>query len=395
MKRRQAIDESGWSKPGAIDRQLHNVYYAAGDPGSYGGVDRLYRRAKELGVPTTRKQVSEFLTNQLAYSLHKPVRHKFVRNHTYVTDIDQQWQADLADMQALAEENDGYKYILTCIDILSRYAWAVPVKSKSSKDMHIAIKRLFKLAHPRLPQRLQTDKGKEFFNTLVSTCLSDRNINHFASNSDMKAAVVERFNRTLKNRIWVYFTSNNTRRYVDVLGDIVDAYNTTIHRSIHMRPADVDNVKAAQKAWYFLFYHATSRNPISNRKQTIINNQWVRISKWKSEFEKGYMPNWSREHFTVTRNIQHPQPVYNIRDTSGEPIEGTFYASELQPVSRNRLEVENVLQQRGRRGSTKHQALVKWRGWSDKFNRWIAYRDLHKYKSKPKDTVEHEYEDNS
>ena len=212
---------NGWTQPSAIDRQLHNLYYAAGDPGSYGGINRLYDRAKELGIPATRKKVKEFLTNQLAYSIHKPARHKFTRNHTYTSDIDKQWQADLADMQTLADQNDGNRYILTCIDVLSRYAWAIPIKSKSGKDVLSGIKRMFKQARPRKPKLFQTDKGTEFFNAEVTGFLHENNIVQFASNSDKKAAIVERFNRTLKNRIYAYFTSNNTKRYVDVLDDIV------------------------------------------------------------------------------------------------------------------------------------------------------------------------------
>jgi len=384
---------NGWTQPGAIDQQLHNLYYSAGDPGSYGGISRLYDRAKELGIPATRKNVEDFLSNQLAYSIHKPARHKFTRNHTYASDIDKQWQADLADMQALADQNDGNRYILTCIDILSRYAWAIPIKSKSGKDVLSGIKRMFKQAQPRKPKLFQTDKGTEFFNAEVTGFLRENDIVQFASNSDKKAAIVERFNRTIKNRIYAYFTSNNTKRYIDVLNDIVDAYNNTRHRSIRMRPSDVDNEVAAQKAWYYLFYRATSGQS-QKRKQPILlpTNQRVRISKWKGEFEKGYTPNWSREHFTVTKRAKHPQTLYNIKDSSGEPIEGAFYNSELQAVSQNRLEVDQVLKHRGRRGSKQHQVLVRWRGWPDKFDRWIPYSELQKYTAAPIRSTEYVYE---
>lgn len=380
-----------------MEKQLHDLYYAAGDPGSYGGAARLYRRAKELGIRATKRQVEDFLSNQLAYSIHKQPRHKFARNSTFVSNIDQQWQADLADMQTLADENDGYRYILTCIDVLSRYSWAVPVRSKSSKDMLTAMKKLFKLAHPRRPQRLQTDKGKEFFNTQVASFLRDQMVHHFASESDKKAAVVERFNRTLKNRIWTYFTSNNSKRYIDVLGDIVYAYNNAYHRSIRMRPADVDNEQAAQKAWYHLYYRATATIGNRQRKQPLEPEQHVRIAKWKGEFEKGYVPNWSREQFTVTRRLKHPRNVYNIKDASGERVEGAFYANELQPISRNRVEVERVLKHRGRRGTGHHQVLVKWRGWPEKFNSWILYHDLAKYAEPPRlnNIAQFEYNDGS
>jgi IS30 family transposase len=122
----------------------------------------------------SRGEVQNYLTKQLPYSIHKPVRHKFARNHTYASNIDQQWQADLADMQGLSSENGGNNYILTCIDVLSRFAWAVPVRSKSTKHMVMAFKKLFQIARPRVPQRLQTDKGKEFFNKDVSKLLGEK-----------------------------------------------------------------------------------------------------------------------------------------------------------------------------------------------------------------------------
>ena len=370
----------GWTLRG-IEKQLHNLYYAPGDPGSLGGAERLYRRAKEIGIPVTRHSVKTFLSKQLAYSIHKPVLHKFERNHTYVARIDQQWQADLADMQAVAKENDGYHYILTCIDILSRYAWTVPVRSKSMKDMLIAFKQLVKLSHPRLPQRLQTDKGTEFFNTCVGAFLRGRHIQHFASNSDQKAAVVERFNRTLKNRIWTYFTANDTKRYVDVLGDIVDAYNHTIHRSIGMHPADVDNDEAAEKAWVKLYYRDSIKIHSNHRKEIGVG-QKTRITRWKGEFEKGYLPNWSREHFIVRQRLAQPHTVYKIEDTSGEPIEGAFYDKELQAIPENTLQVERVI--RHRKVGNRKEVLVKWLGWGDKFNRWIPQSKLKDFKSAPR-----------
>jgi hypothetical protein len=130
-------------------------------------VDRLYGRAKDVGIPGSRDEVQNYLAKQLPYSIHKPVRHKFVRNHTYASNIDQEWHADVADMQGLSSENGGKNYILKCIDILSRLASAVPVRSKSTKHMVMACKKMFQIARPRVPQRLQTDKGKELFNKYV------------------------------------------------------------------------------------------------------------------------------------------------------------------------------------------------------------------------------------
>jgi transposase InsO family protein len=363
------------------------LYYAAGDPGSYGGVDRLYARAKDVGIPVSRDEVQNYLTKQLPYSIHKPVRHKFPRNHTYASNIDQQWQADLADMQGLSSENGGNNYILTCIDVLSRFAWAVPVRSKSTNHMVMAFKKLFQIARPRVPQRLQTDKGKEFFNKDVSKLLSDKGIHHFASNSDTKAAVVERFNRTLKTRLWVYFSAHDTKRYVNILQDMVYAYNHSVHRILKMRPTDVEGEAAANKAWINLYYKDSC---LRSKKTPLTEGERTRISRWKGEFEKGYVPNWTREHFIVDKRLEHPRTVYKLKDARNEAVEGNFYESELQALPSVTLQVERVIRQR-KRGTNK-EVLVKWRGFSDKFNRWIPSGDLQKYKRSPADRAEDVYQ---
>ena len=203
-------------------------------------MQKLFRSAKKAGVKgVTRGRVKQFLADQQSYSLHNPARRHFIRKPTYVKGIDAQWQADLADMQALSRDNKGHKFIMTVIDIFSKRALAIPIKNKSVKEMLTAFKQLFKEAHPRKPTRLQTDAGKEFLNKDVQGFLKREGVHHFVSNSDQKAAVVERFNLTLKSRIWTYFTAHQTRHYLDILPKIVDSYNNTYHRTIGGAPNQV------------------------------------------------------------------------------------------------------------------------------------------------------------
>ena len=116
------------------EERLKELYYNPEDPGSYGGVDRLFRSAKKAGVKgVTRGWVNQFLADQQSYTLHKPPRRRFKRNPTYFKGIEAQWQADLADMQALSSENKGTNYIMTVIDIFSKREWAIPIKNKSGK----------------------------------------------------------------------------------------------------------------------------------------------------------------------------------------------------------------------------------------------------------------------
>ena len=130
--------------------------------------------------------------------MHKPIRHKFKRVRTVVAFIDSQWQADLCDMSNIKKENDGNTFLLTCIDCFSKYAWVEALKNKSGTEILAALQRIMKT---RQPIRLQTDKGTEFLNRRVQNMLKERNIDFFTTNSEMKASIVERFNRTLKSRM--------------------------------------------------------------------------------------------------------------------------------------------------------------------------------------------------
>ena len=181
---------------------LGRIYHDPKDSGSLGGVERLLRRARQLHVRgVTQKSIQEYLRSVQAYTLHKPARCRFTRNHTYVAGIDAQWQADLADMQGIARQNGGMRYLLTLIDVFSKFAWAIPVHSKDAKAITAAFGQVLTTANPRHPQRLQTDKGKEFFNSNFQSLIKRYGIQHFASESEQKAAVVEQFNRTIKTRI--------------------------------------------------------------------------------------------------------------------------------------------------------------------------------------------------
>ncbi|GFV78366.1 uncharacterized protein TNCV_95231 [Trichonephila clavipes] len=115
------------------------------------GVEALHHSVKGK---YSKKDVKHWLSQKDAYTLHKPVRHKFQRNRVFVSDIDRQFQADLVDMQSLAEFNKGYKYLLTCIDLFSKFAWAVPLKDKFGKSVKSGLEIIFK---ERKPKVLQTD----------------------------------------------------------------------------------------------------------------------------------------------------------------------------------------------------------------------------------------------
>ena len=151
-----------------------------------------------------------------------------------------------------------------------------------------------------------------------------------------ESAAAERFIRTLKNKIFKHMTAVSKNVYFDVLDDIVNKYNNTVHRSIKMKPIDVTSDSYAE-------YNEDSN--VTKPKFKVGDH--VRISKYKNIFAKGYTPNWSEEVFVVSK-IKNTVPwTYVVSDLNGEEITGSFYEKELQKTSQEKFRIEKLIKRKG------------------------------------------------
>ena len=275
-------------------------------------------------------------------------------------------------MQSISRQNNGIRYLLTVINVFSKYAWVEPVKSKDASAVSNAFLNILAFGHPRIPRRLQTDKGKKFFNSKFAAVTKQYGIHHFATESDQKAAVVERFNRTIKTRIWTYLSDRGSIRLVDIIQDLVRSYNRSYHRSIGMAPAAVKKCDE-NRLWVRLYGDGNTF-----LKPGLERGSMVRISKSKGVFEKGYLPNWSKEHFTVAETTDDKRRankrVYKIEDYNGESVTGTWYPEELQHITDNQYRIERVIRRR-KLPNGSLELFVKWEGLPAKFNSWILAKD--------------------
>lgn len=300
----------------------------------------------------------------LAYELHKPARRNFIRRAVISRGFDDLWQADLVDMTPYAAENNNIKFMLTIIDTYSKYAWAVPIQTKSASHVTSAMSRVFDASH-RIPRNLHTDDGKEFFNRDFKKLMQTHNINHYSTYSHLKASIVERWNRTLKTKMWREFSYRGSHKWLDILDGLVNTYNNTKHCTIQMKPADVS--RATQIAAY---KNNTNFKRLIRPAVFRVGDQ-VRISKYKHVFEKGYTPNWTTEVFKIVE-VKHTMPVtYALEDFEGIRIKGGFYQEELQKTRfPDSYLVEKVLKRR------KNKYFVKWLGFDEKHNSWISKADF-------------------
>lgn len=318
-------------------------------------------------------KVQNWLSGSDTYTLHKPIREKFLRRRVYVSDLDDQWQADVNDLSSISDDNDGFRYILTVIDCFSKYGWARAVKDKYSKTIAAAFKDILQTSN-RKPRRLQTDKGKEFMGEFKKM-LQTNKIEHFTTeNEQMKAQICERFNRTLKESMWRYFTHKNNKRYLEVLPDLVKAYNSRYHRSIGMAPNKV-NYDTKDEVAHKLYDSEVTQ---TIKPKYRIGDK-VRISKARQFLAKSYLGNWSREIFEITSVKLTQPPVYHLKDYSDEAIKGTFYEPELQKVTAPKVyKIREILKERRRKGRI--QYLVSWEGYPSSFNQWITKAQLRTYR---------------
>ena len=238
-----------------LEQGLRDIYY--NPKTGYRSSERLYRKALEDELNVKRKLVKEWLKSQDMYTRYKPVVRKHKFRKTYVDYLGEQIQMDLVDMRKYKNQNKGYYWILTAVEILSRYAFAIPVYRKDTNNMTKAVTEVLKQFKNRFdvhPRVAQFDDGKEFYNVGVKTLLEKHEIGCFSTKSDKKAAIVERFNRTLKTVMWKYFYSKGTYKWIDVLDQLLYRHNNTKHSTILMKPKDV-NKKNEDQVWTTLYGH--------------------------------------------------------------------------------------------------------------------------------------------
>ena len=213
------------------------------------------------------------------------------------------------------------------------------------------------------PNKMWVDQGSEFYSKPFKDFLKINNIGMYSTYNEAKSVVAERFIRTLKNKIFKHMTAISKNVYFDMLDDIVDKYNNTVHRTIKMKPIEVMNDFYAEYDEY-----PNKKNP----KFKVGDN--IRISKYKNIFAKGYTPNWSEEVFVINNFVINFLLLilwtYAIIDLNSEEITGSFYEKELQKTNQKEFRIEKVLKRKG------NKLYVKWKGYDNRFNSLINKKDI-------------------
>lgn len=351
-----------------METMLKSIYYDPSHPASFGSIRRLYIAAKKIDPKITTHIVKTWLQGQDVYTLHGRQRHRFARRKTLSPGLYYQMQMDLVDLSNIKSKNKNYRYLLTAIDIFNRRAFAIPLFKKKSSEIVRALKTIF-AQYPTV-KYIHTDQGSEFFNKEVKQYCKENGMKLFYTSSDTKASMVERFNRTLKDRMFKYFSANNTLSYIPVLDDLVEAYNNTRHRSIGISPNAVTK-QNEQEVWNYQYRDYLGK--YGKTSYVFELEDTVRISKLREQFRKGYLPTYQEEYFKIhDRMLTHP-PAYKLRDMNGEVLQGIFYREELQKVIPQKKQYK-ILRSRKRKGIREH--LVHFIGYPSNLDNWVKQKDL-------------------
>lgn len=318
------------SEDSEIDSKLSKIYYNLSDTASLSGYKQFSKEVKKRKLLISDKDVRKWLQKQEVYTLHKQRRLRFPRLKYNSMNIDDFWSIDLMDMQNISRYNNKQRYILAVIDNFSRFAWCATMKNKTSDSVLNAFKKIFKQSNRR-PLNIVSDQAKEFVSKQFKTFLDKHSINFYTANDPAtKACICERFIRSIKSIIYKYLSFKNTKKYVNVLDDLVSIYNNRKHRSIGRAPIQVDESNILS-VWEYM--NRNRVQPIFNEnKPKFTVGTLVRISYPKKIFEKGYTKQWSNEVFSVQKVILSYPHTYKISELDGTIIKSLFYEDELQEV---------------------------------------------------------------
>ena len=324
-------------------------------------------------APTSITATAPEWKKQLAKELLTRAPQRFTRRRVYASNVDAIWTADLADMKKkYVPMNDGYRYILVVIDVFSRYAWARALRQKTGPETATALRSIIRTGVKC--QKFWSDRGKEFENEPVQKLFRENNITAYSTQNEPKAMIAERFIRTLRKKIETSFILTDSTVWYTALDECIEEYNNEKHSHLHgLSPQEArspDNFDVVYKYQFDKKFSEKDRLPYFS-----VGDK-VRISLHKQLFEKEASASWTEEIFKIHSLVFNDRVMYTLEDLAGEQLQGTYYREQLQATNQNIYRIDKILRKRTHGGRA--EVLVKWSGYSDRFNSWEPANYIHR-----------------
>ena len=366
------MDFQGVAQPETIINRFTNTKH----PAAFSSINRVQTNVEHDGYKTNKKDVMSALSSQPSYVRQRIAFRRFPRRKVIATSMDEWWQADTLYMKDFAVNNKQHAYCLVVIDVFSRFVFAEPLKTLTAKESAEAFGRIL-VRTQRKPKLLYTDDGNEYKGAFLSL-LKKHDIRKVVARSWVKASMVERANRTLKERIMRYMQHSYKYKWTVQLQAIVDDINNSVNRSIGTRP-NLINYFNQHKLFYRQLGAPSFRHMRKSRAikfKFFVGQRVVHVLRDRV-FRRGYDRNWTIEEFIINKRFATSPPTYQLKRSILDPNNNTdvllnsrWYEHQLQPVDiGNRIAEVEVLSERGR-GRNK-QLLVHYLIEPEYSKHWI------------------------
>jgi Integrase core domain len=362
-----------------VDRLLNKLYNNPKSTSCFTSIEPLLREARRQDFKISRKEVKDYLSRNSTYTLHRRVVRKFKHLPTIASGLHTDWQSDLCDLADVVGENRGFRYLLVCIDVLSRKIFISPLRRKTPEHMISALKKCFESAEA-LPWILYTDEGTEYASSAINKFYKTHDIKHvcLVTSPRFHCGIVERANRTIKERLYRYFTKAGTYHWLNIVDKLINSINCSYHSGIDMAPNDITYDNCAMVRDRLLKRTAILNDKARRRLTRFRLGDRVRVEKYKHIFVKGYLPTFTNEIFTVKHVLQHHHPhTYRLINSKGDELREQFYANELCYVEidvNKTYKIDKIVRTIEKDGDTFH--LVRWYGKNTLHDSWINGNDL-------------------
>lgn len=316
-----------------VDERSAIIQQFLDDPRTTGGRDRLFENIRKQYSNVSRNDVAEHLRNDPTHQIHRPLKRQMRIRPIVTNDKGKIAQVDLIDVSNYAGHNNGTRYLITYVDIFSKFAAVRPLTNKKQENVTNALMDILNglEAHNR-PSTIQADNGSEF-QSLMERTLAVINIKliHSSPYSPTSQGIIERFNKTLKGLIFEYMTRSGTKRYIHILQDAVDNLNNVTHSSTKQKPIDLmrEEKLSEEKKQEIKENIAQSRKAVGEEEMfekgdyvrvALITNKEIR----KQKFRKKILANWSSE-------------VYQVHSRSDPQYAGVAAQYQLKNLQTNRV----------------------------------------------------------
>lgn len=200
--------------------------------------NELYKKAKEAHPNIKKLFVKEWFNKQQGIQMSN---NKKVEEKIYLpiySDVPYSFQIDLTFFPRYKKQNKDYYVLFTAININTRFAYAYYGKNK---DMNTILDFLKQMESKTIINSLTSDEGTEFKNREFQKYCDDNNIKlYFVKDDSHKLGIINRFHRTLKDKLTIYFNSNDNVIWYDIIDKIIYNYNHSVNRGIGIEPYKVN-----------------------------------------------------------------------------------------------------------------------------------------------------------